>query len=628
MTAARQERLRGALQARLDACAAGDVVELTSGEYEGPFTIRCAMTLSGQPGVTLWARSGPVVTVAAAGVVLRGLTIEVTDLPSQVTPEGACALDVTAAPDIKTEEVVVAGTVAGAAAGEREPWVLPAWFDLGKLSPFQPTPQRKSLRVTVPLPCAVRSSLAALAVEPQTLGPGTHHLHLLLDAAGAGREIEGFLALDTHLVSRRIAIAGRVARAASWRAATATGGSTSATPPAESAPAPAVAAIRAGPAAAPPVARLPTFPSASPPADSPLPPPPRPAPDDQPGRGKRWLPALLLPVCAAVAYYAWASWHSDPAHLRRFVPLPDLAAVEDTAVSVALSPDGKTLARGGSKGTVDLFDTRTGRLQWRGNEGSQDDSAVRAVAFSIDGNALASGGDDVRVWLWDTRQHLALQTLRGANDGVLCLAFSPDGALLAAGEKAGGAGHATGGKIRLWDTHTGELVWTAPDGDRKGDVLALAFSADGKWLATGGADRCVLVWNVQTRENPRPFCGLDGASVLALAVSADGATLAAGASDHTVRWWARAEAQQGLPLPGSEGLVRAVRAVWLSADARILASADETLAVISRDTRSLGGGARTLLQQAKPAGAMVFSRDGKTLASANRDGTVSAWRGE
>ncbi len=157
--------------------------------------------------------------------------------------------------------------------------------------------------------------------------------------------------------------------------------------------------------------------------------------------------------------------------------------------SVAFSPDGKTLAAGGGRGWIGIWDVVTRKNTAAFAGGLHDRAEVVSLAFSPDSKILASAGDfDRKIKLWDLAATKNIATFDWDNGScVTSVAFSPDGKTLAGGG---------GGKeqIRLWNVASGKIV--AATKGHTGDVRSVAFSPDGKILATGGFDKTIELWDI------------------------------------------------------------------------------------------------------------------------------------
>ncbi len=245
----------------------------------------------------------------------------------------------------------------------------------------------------------------------------------------------------------------------------------------------------------------------------------------------------------------------------------------------------------------------------------QHRAEVRCLAFSPDGKLLASGSKDKTIKLWNPNTGRAVATVDGLSGTVWSVAFSPDGATLA----SGGMDHS----VRLWDLGTGRLRATLEG--HSGPVHSLAFSPDGRTLASAGSfDRTARLWDPATWDL-KAALKVDEGAVLCVAFSPDGRTLASAGYRGSIELWNTATDKPD-PLPGRlPGHATTVRSLAFAPDGKTLASASEDHSVklwAIPDGRLLA----TLAGHSAAVQSVAFSPDGQTLATASLDGTVKLWK--
>lgn len=273
--------------------------------------------------------------------------------------------------------------------------------------------------------------------------------------------------------------------------------------------------------------------------------------------------------------------------------------------SIAFSPDGKYLATGTSNNIANIFSVADQKIVFTL---TQHTGWVTGVAFSHDGSRLATVSTDQTLIVWNTADGKPIKTFSDVKDRLTGVAFSPT-------DNNQVAASSNDGSVRVWDIDKGVQLSTF-QGPTK-SALCLAYSPDGTMLATGSADDKIYIRHIPDGQFIRTLDGAQG-PILSIAFSPDSKKIAAGSEDKIAYIWKVDGNNPPETLQGHEGPVNSVR---FSIDGGLLASAsdDGYVKIWSVSDRTL--------QQAQNdnVGAitsLALSPDGKTLVAGNAQGTL------
>jgi WD40 repeat protein len=313
-------------------------------------------------------------------------------------------------------------------------------------------------------------------------------------------------------------------------------------------------------------------------------------------------------------------------------------------LSIAFSPDGKTLASAGSDRKIRFWDLATGKeirqFSARG--------AISGIAFSPDGRTLALAvlmraspqpgttalHDEVLLINPSTGDELRTLAKDEHSGRIRAIAFSPDGRTLAL---------AWGWRLRLWDVPSGKelrectghsnlvirlieelaLPKRLPNAaHQEGWVTSIAFSPGGKVLASGGQDRTIRLWDVAAGREIHRFFG-QHTEISSLAFSPNGAMLACAGLDDAVRLWDVANKKEHRQLGGRHGQLHALA---FSPDGKTLVTGGADGGLRFWDVPTGKESRHFVRADYLPPSLISFSPDGRSLTCAHWSSpTIELW---
>lgn len=215
----------------------------------------------------------------------------------------------------------------------------------------------------------------------------------------------------------------------------------------------------------------------------------------------------------------------------------------------------------------------------------------------------------------EPKAELVVQT--GHFDYVLSVAFSPNGKIMASG-----SGDKT---VKLWAVESGKQL-RAMTG-HEGYITAIAFSPNGKTLVSISSSREIKRWSVESGQELKSldehpvYINAKPASIDINAISSDGKTLAGVNNfDGTIQLWS---AESGEILKTFPERTDYIRAIAFSPDGKILASSNDK--IIKMWSTETGQQLKTFVGHTDPVDSITFSPDGKVLAVGGKDKTIELW---
>ena len=295
-------------------------------------------------------------------------------------------------------------------------------------------------------------------------------------------------------------------------------------------------------------------------------------------------------------------------------PIGKVIHVAAPVTAIAFSPDSTTLAVGTYRSVQ--FWSLTGNEAKSAGEWKGHTDTVRCLTYTKDGLSLAAGGGmpgvNGEIRIWDTKAQKELEMFGDHTDVVNGVAFSPDGKRLASGS--------ADKSVRIWEVAGGKQ--TGLMRDHSDAVLGMCWSPDGRYAVSCGADWSIKVWDPIAGKRVYSVGAHDGA-VNSVVFSPDGKGLLSSSADKSAKLWSFG-ADNSTAVRSLSGHTMYVLGAAFSGDGKVAATASADGTVILWKTAD-GARLATLKDARDWVYTVAFSPDGKLLAAGCWDGTVLIW---
>ena len=289
-------------------------------------------------------------------------------------------------------------------------------------------------------------------------------------------------------------------------------------------------------------------------------------------------------------------------------PLAQLKGHTGAVTAVAYTEDGTSIVTAGQDATIRVWNASSDTLQ---RTIELDNGPATSLALS--GSRALTGHSTGEVVLWDLERAEKIATFKRNDAEVWSVTF--------AGRSDRFAASSHDWKVALWDTATTAGPIQVIDAhENAAQAVAYSSSARGQLLASGGADKTVKLWNLDTLDRVRTYRGHRD-FVTALAFSPDGKLLASAGLDGTIRIWSTSSSRLVRRLYGHKSGVGGL-AFSPMGDVLVSAGADGQVRIWDFNS---GRTSRTIMGHTGGVKAVSFSPDGQRIASAGDDGIVRLW---